>query len=80
MKRKFPGRSEKFYEVPVEVSIPSFILNFEVCNQSFEVRVGSRLNRFDYKNVLKFLGTCLQLLPSGEFSNKETGFKYNSKN
>ena len=32
-KKKFQGRSEKFYEVPdwsFEVSIPRFILNFEV--------------------------------------------------
>ena len=41
VKRKFQGRSEKFYEVPegsFEVSIQSFILNFEVSTQSFEVR------------------------------------------
>ena len=41
IKRKFQGRSEKFDEVPdwsFEVSILSFILNFEVSNQNFEVR------------------------------------------
>ena len=38
---KFWRRSEKLYEVPdctFEVSVLSFILNFEVSNQSFEVR------------------------------------------
>ena len=51
VKRKFQGRPEKFYEVTdwsFEVSIQSFILNFEVCDQSFEVRE-ARLNRFDCK-------------------------------
>ena len=41
VKRKFQGRSEKCYEVPdwsFEVSIQSFILNFEVSDQSFEVK------------------------------------------
>ena len=40
VKRKFQGRSEIFYEVPdlsFEVSVLSFILNFKVSDQSFEV-------------------------------------------
>ena len=48
MKRKFQGRSEKFYEDPrwsFEVSVQSFVLNFKVSDQRFEVR--ARLNRFD---------------------------------
>ena len=43
MKRKFQGRSENFFEVSTrsfEVSILSFILNFEVSNQSFKVGGG----------------------------------------
>ena len=49
VKRKFQGRSEKFYEVPdwsFEVLILSFVLNFQVSYQSFEVRRPC-LNRFD---------------------------------
>ena len=40
VKRKFQGKFEKFYEVPdwsFEVSVLSFILNFEISDQSFEV-------------------------------------------
>ena len=40
VERKFQGRSDKFYEVPhwsFEISILSFILDFEVSDQSFEV-------------------------------------------
>ena len=49
VKRKFQGRFEKFYEVSdwsFEVSVLSFILNFEVPDKSFGVG-GARLNRFD---------------------------------
>ena len=52
-KKKLQGRFEKFYEVPgwsFEVSIQSFILNFEVSDHSFEVRGEARLNRFYYKH------------------------------
>ena len=43
VKRNFQGISGKFYEVPdwsFEVSVLSFILNFEVSDQSFKVRGG----------------------------------------
>ena len=41
VERKFQGRSEKFYEAPdcsFEVSILGVILNFEVSDQSSEIR------------------------------------------
>ena len=41
VKRKFQGRSEKFYEVldwSFEVLVLSFILKFEVSDKSFKVR------------------------------------------
>ena len=49
VKRKFEGGPEKFYEVPgwsFEVSIQSFILNFEVSDQSSEVKGGGTLEPF----------------------------------
>ena len=42
---QFQGRSKKFYKVP-DLSL-SFILNFEVSDQSFKGEV--HLNHFDYK-------------------------------
>ena len=51
VKRRFQGRLKKFYEVSdwsVEVSVLSFILNFEISYLSFEVR--ACLNCFDCKD------------------------------
>ena len=42
--KKVSRKIQKFYEVPdwsFEVSVPSIILNFEVSDQSFEVRRGT---------------------------------------
>ena len=47
--KRVQGRSQKFYEVSnwsFEVSVESFILSFEVSDQSFG-KVTARLNRFD---------------------------------
>ena len=43
VKRKLKGRSEKFCEVPhrcFRISVLSFILNFEVSDQGFEIKRG----------------------------------------
>ena len=59
VKRKLKGRSKKICEVPhrcFKISVLSFILNFEVSHQGFEIKQGvegkgegggGRLNRFD---------------------------------
>ena len=55
VKRRFQGRSKTFFEAPdwsFEVSIQNFIFNFEVSDQSFEIR-RARINHFDYKMVHK---------------------------
>ena len=79
VKRKFQGRSKKISEVTdwsFEVSIQSFIFNFEVSDQSFEVR--TRINRFDYKCLVVDSNYALpRTTPTKSEANssKDTGFK-----